>query len=173
MNIWLNKIKKKAEDMKVAPSPAPKSKDLQPKKTKDKEQKRGLQKRIIDCFPVKISSLGDPCCYNFETVNFSVSGLMIKCTEPERYPFLSHLTLVDGLLELSKHKEHNKVSPPAIKFIGKVMRVPDISQEDPDGFGYGIKIVQIEWDDFRLLENYISEHGTFSSEEKTPYLQSA
>jgi len=131
-----------------------------------KEDKKNSQIKRIDNLRVnqklriRLRSVGVAQEHSFVTRDLSATGVFVMCTAIERYPFQPGSTLLEAFLDL---KADGGVE--TITFLARIARIVNEPKNvDESGAvpnrGFGLRIVQISFEQRQILETFITLHGS-------------
>jgi hypothetical protein len=113
--------------------------------------------RIPERLRVHLKSLGSQNVYTFWTKDLSSTGAFVLCQDFHSYPFQSASTILEAVVEL-KDPVTNEVTDLAL--LAKIARVVEAHGAGASNIsGFGIRIVQMEFRERQVLENFIESHG--------------
>lgn len=121
----------------------------------DKKRENRKVKRVVLEEPLKVAicSIGNNIRYDLLTRNVSINGFFLDFEKPGRFPFTPS-SVMEVWLELSDSEK--------IFFNGKMARVvyPEDPQAVETGPGIGIRIIQIDSKNEKILKGFIDRNSS-------------
>ncbi len=111
--------------------------------------------RYLSELQVQAKTFGSPILYKMNTMDASLSGVLLSTNNPQSIPFK-----VNTILEITLFAEGITEKP--INFVGKIVRRDDIVIDQGGKSSFGVKIIDIDhnnskcWD---VLIEYLQEHS--------------
>lgn len=135
---------------------------LKKNKGKKDEQKQQIKRvdnlRIPQNLVIYLKSIGTQNSFKFMTKDLSATGAFVLCQNFHSYPFQTQSTILDAFVELLD-PDTGKVT--GLNFLAKIARVVEAHGEGATHIsGFGVRIVQMDFRERQILEQFIASHGT-------------